>query len=75
MFKNINTINSYKIAVAMSTIILVMSFNSLMCLYRGTKLTPNLVDKLSIGRQVQPSRGNKLREMQRASYILNAKVE
>ena len=59
----------------MSTILLVMSFKSLMCLYRGTKLTPNLVDKLSIGRQAQSSRGNKLREMQRASYILNAKVE
>lgn len=63
MFKDINTINSYKIAVTMSTIILVMSFKYLMCLYRGTKLTPNLVNKLSIGRQAQSSRGNKLREM------------
>lgn len=46
-----------------------------MYLYRGTKLSPTLEDKLSIGRQTQPSRGNKLYGMQRASYILNAKVE
>ena len=59
----------------MSTILLVISFKSLMYLYLGTKLSPNLGDKLSIGRQPQTIRGNKLDRMQHPSYILNAKVE
>lgn len=64
-----------RIAVVMGTIFLVISLNYLMYLYRVTKLSPSLEDKLSIGRQARPSIGNKLRGMLRASYILNAKVE
>lgn len=59
----------------MCTILLVISFKSLMYLYIGTKLSPNLGDKLSIGRQAQTIIGNKLDRMQHPSYILNAKVE
>lgn len=72
MFKDINKVK-YKIAVAMGTILLVSISLKLMYLYRGTKLSPTLEDKLSISRQAQPSRGNKLHGMQCASYILNYK--
>jgi hypothetical protein len=58
-----------------NSIFLVICLNSLLYLYRVTKLSPTLEDKLSIGRQARPSIGNKLHGMQRASYILNAKVE
>jgi len=74
MFKDINKVD-YKIAVVIGTIFLVLSLKSLMYLYIATKLSPTLKDKLSIGRQPQPSRGNKLHGMQCGSYILNGKVE
>lgn len=68
---------NYVIAVAVNgcTILLVISLNYLMYLYRVTNnLSPSLEDKLSIGREPRPSIGNKIHGMQRASYILNAKV-
>lgn len=59
----------------MGIILLIISLKFLMYLYRVTKLSSTLENKLSIGRQVRPSIGNKLHRMPRASYILNAKVE
>jgi hypothetical protein len=60
--------------MVMCTIFIVIYFKYLMCLHINTNLSPTLEYTISVARQVQYSKGNKLHGMKRASYILNAKM-
>lgn len=63
--------------MAITTILLIISFKYLMCLHRDKqKLLPILGGVTpSRGKQTTPGKVNKLHRMLRASNILNAKVE